>query len=165
MKIGKGIIKIIAWFELLGGMFGIVLVAATFLKIRQNQNSVYILLIAIPFIFSLAAGYFLLIGKRIGITCSIILQALQIPKIIGWYITYFFVSGPSLGIFIDSKASIGLSSYLGSQFLIEVSSNPSGPIQIGLNILSILFLVILIKSLKVIATNNSGYTIHNSVIK
>jgi hypothetical protein len=90
-----------------------------------------------------AAGLLVLLRQRHGIVFSAWLQLLQIPRISIWYVTYIFMVGGALGGEVRwPRHESWIFESVGSAFTIGLRS-AGDPTILGLNALSLVFLVLL----------------------
>ncbi len=102
----------------------------------------YLMLIGLPFfVLSILAGYFLLKGKKHGKALSLLNQALQVLKIQGLGIFFYYYSG--LGLYLSFGSSlVGFNSKFGGGVMFGVWNSPVN--RYSINVLALLFIVILI---------------------
>lgn len=141
-------LKIISILEIVGGIFGIVNLIWWFLVSPFNIYSLIIASIPIAVcIFSILAGYWLWTGNRFGRTASMIVQAIQLPKIFSSLVIFMFSFGFDVWvqfiIFKNGLSNLGVEfKFLAfNQFFINVENAPTG---LGLSITGLIFLIMLI---------------------
>ena len=144
--------QIIGIYEMVGGALGLFITGSLFKTLvidAQDRYLSMIWLFFIAFIFyivSLNAGYLLFRKNRRGVMLSIITQALQVPNLAIFGISYYFVSGLSFGVslsFIET-AKFDFNYYLGSTWNLGFGST-DGEFLIGINLVALMLLTHLIK--------------------
>lgn len=109
--------KIIAGFEIFGGLYGACFTIIIILNkyINQQQYNSFAILSLLPFVLSLIAGIFLWRRSRIGLNLSIILQAIQTMQISINKLFYLFYSGLNFAIGVAGD-KFGFDLAIGSNF-------------------------------------------------
>lgn len=135
----------IAWYEMLGGTIGIavsLIMLVTNNYIDNNLTFIIFLVAQSLFAFSFVAGFLLFKGKREGIFFSKIIQILQIPHFIVGGVSYFFISGLLLEIYIRANEGLNLGFYTGIYSKISVGySFQAKSFLFGINIIPIIILI------------------------
>jgi hypothetical protein len=141
-------VRIISVLEIFGGVFGIGLVIW---ELVVTPFNVLILILApIPisiYIFSLVAGVALWRDNSFGRKASIVVQAIQLPKIVSPLIIFMFSFGFDLWVHI--LLTEGLSN-LGFEFRFLAFSQlffnvPNAPFGLGVSITACIFLAMLLR--------------------
>jgi len=140
-------IRIISVLEITGGIFGIMIIAWQITVSPINIFTIIFgLFISGIYVLSLIAGVALWQRRPFGRTASIIVQAIQLPKIISPPIIFMFSFGLDLWIhFIQNgtMAKVGFEfRFLAfNQFFLNMQGAPLG---LGISIISCIFLPMLI---------------------
>jgi hypothetical protein len=141
-------LRIISILEIVGGIFGIIILIWWFLVSPFNIYSLLIAPIPIAIcIFSILAGYWLWIGNRFGRTASIIVQAIQLPKIFSSFVIFMFSFGFDVWvqflILNNGLSNFGVEfRFLAfNQLFFNVENAPTG---VGISITALIFLMMLI---------------------
>lgn len=141
-------LRIISVLEIVGGIFGLIMLLFWFLTSPFNAYS--LLLAPIPIavsIFGLIAGYWLWTGHRFGRISSIIIQIIQIPKIFSSFVIVMFSFGFDLWVqFLvmpNGFTNLGFEFRFlsNNQLFFNVNNAPTG---LGISITALIFLVMLI---------------------
>jgi len=142
-------LRIISVLEIIGGVFGLITTIWWFSISPINIYSLLLLPIPIAiYILSFLAGYWLWKGTPLGRTASIIIQAVQLPKIYSSLLIFMFSFGFDVWIqFIILNN--GLSNF-GFQFMFLSSSQiffnvKDAPTGIGISLTALIFLIMLVK--------------------
>ena len=143
-------IKFISILEIVGGISGILF--AIYLLIVSQHNLYSFLLYPIVFaicILCLSAGALLSRKKELGRKLSIVIQIIQIPKLVSVPLTFTISFGLDIYPYISvigktSKAGVDIKFLAFYQFLISLQNAPFG---VGVSITSIIFLIILLRGL------------------
>jgi hypothetical protein len=141
-------IRIIAVLEIIGGIFGILFVAWQIAVSPINIFTIIIGLVILGiYVLSLIAGVALWQGRPFGRTASIIVQAIQLPKIISPTIIFTFSFGLDLWIHFllsETMTNVGFQfRFLAyNEFFLNMQGAPLG---LGISIISCIFLVILVR--------------------
>lgn len=140
--------KIVGLYELITGVFGVILILASFLTKGKAAGfeSVFLQLIlgVILYAFLAYAGYGLLNGLRNAKRYSLALQAFQIPLLFMPAYIYKFSAAAFLAVGIKN----GQFNYVGSVRPIDyaISMNPTNDVVYMVYIIPIIILLALIKS-------------------
>lgn len=142
--------KIIGWYEIIGGSFGVLLVFIFSIRLANSMQLFSIMiffLFAVLFLFSIISGILLLRNHTRGELLSIIVQALQIPQFIIKGIAYSFVAGGKFTLQYFNGLGTGFKIDFGifSEFNFYINSNVHGYL-IGLNLVPIILIFILQKN-------------------
>jgi hypothetical protein len=149
--------RIVAALEIIGGIFGLVFVLSWFLAAPFSVPALLIAPIPIGiYVLSLAAGIALWRGSPFGRKASIVVQAIQVPKIISPSVIFMFSFGLDLWI---HYLWLGEFSRLGFEvrFLAfnEFFFNAQGaPIGFGISITACATLLLLLRKYKPSATSD-----------
>ncbi len=143
--------QIIAALEVIGGGVGVLFLIWWFLATPFNAYS--LILAPIPlgiYILSLVAGVSLWRGRALGRTLSIIVQAIQLPKIISPQIIFIFSFGVDVWVqflFSGEATKLGFEfRFLAfNQFFFNV---PDAPVGLGISIPACAFLIMLLEHKK-----------------
>ena len=142
------LLRIIAVLEMIGGVFGIFFVCWVALSSDLDLASMIVAGIEIAiFALSLASGIALWRRHPLGRKGSIVIQAIQIPKIVSPAIVFMFSFGFDVWIrYLQgsrlSNVGFDLRLLANSQLFINVPNTPSG---FGISISACVFLLPLIK--------------------
>jgi len=148
--------KIIGWYEIIGGIVGVLITFGLLLRLSVLNNLVVTMISLIfvaLYLMSCLAGFLLLQDKKSGYYLSMIVQAFQFPQFVIQGIVYTFIAGSQFtvqwmqGIDTVFKTKIGLFSEF--NFYIQLDSNVT---LIGINFVPIVIISILIKQLKLRTT-------------
>ncbi len=144
--------KIIGWYEMVGGIVGIMITFGLLLRINLLNNLVLTMIFSIfvaLFLMSCLAGYLLLQDKKSGYYLSLIVQAIQFPQFVVQGVAYTFIAGSQFtiqwmhGLNTAFNAKFGLF----SEFNFFIQSGY--PITlIGINFVPIVIIYVLIKQMK-----------------
>ena len=145
----KNWLRVISILEIVGGVFGIIILVWWFLFVPFNIYSLLIAPIPIAiYVLSILAGYWLWKGHRFGRTASIIIQAIQLPKIFSPFIIFLFSFGFDVWIqflFLpNGLTNLGFEFRILSfnQLFFNVEQAPTG---VGVSITALIILIMLIK--------------------
>lgn len=139
--------KIIAVLEIVGGIAGILLVVWILAMTPFNPLSLLILPIVVGiYVLSLVAGIALWRGRKYGRTASIVVQCIQIPKLISPQIIFMFSFGVDVWVYFFRSPElfkIGFESRFGAfnQFFVYA---PGAPYGLGISVTGLIILVLLI---------------------
>ncbi|WP_018757939.1 hypothetical protein [Paenibacillus terrigena] len=148
--------KIIGWYEIIGGIVGILITFGLLLRLSELNNlvvTIISLIFVALYLMSCLAGFLLLQDMKSGYSLSMIVQAFQFPQFVFQGVTYTFIAGSQFtvqwmqGIDTVFKTKIGLFSEF--NFYIQLDSNVT---LIGINFVPIVIIYVLIKQLKVRTT-------------
>ena len=141
--------RLISGLEVVGGVFGVF----TFAKhLPGYRLDAYLLLLA-PivigiFLMSLIAGVLLWRNHRAGRMASIIVQVIQLPKIVSPLLTFLFSFGldcyPYLQVNKGRVLHAGVGFKLGAFYNLYLN-NPGIPFSVGISIPAIVFLIVLLR--------------------
>jgi hypothetical protein len=141
-------LRVISILEIAGGIFGIAFLAWAILT---NPINIFTLIMIIAtsgiYILSFVAGVALWRGRVFGRIVSIIVQAIQLPKIISPVIIFMFSFGFDAWVhFLLSSGSMNMGfdiRFLAfNQFFLNIQTAPIG---IGVSVTSCVFLPILVR--------------------
>jgi len=148
-NMSKMVRYLVSLLEILGGISGIALMVYVLAVNHINLAALIVWFITVGiYLLSIIAGVRLFKGKSGGRTASIIVQALQIPKIISPAFIFMFSIGLDFWVNIiispggDVNAGFQLRTPAFSQIFIAVSGAPIG---LGVSVTSVIFLFLLIK--------------------
>jgi hypothetical protein len=143
----KNWIRIISILEIVGGLFGFIILIWWFLFVPFNTYSLLIVPIPIAiYVLCILAGCWLWKGHRFGRTASIIIQAIQLPKIFSPFIVFMFSFGFDVWIeflFLpNGLTNLGFQIRFLSfnQLFFNVEQAPTG---LGISITALIFLIML----------------------
>jgi len=140
--------KIIAVLEIIGGIFGFLIIAWVLVSMPFDPTA----LVLAPIVFliyglSLFAGIALLRDRRYGRTASIVVQCIQIPKIFSPALIFMFSFGFDVWVhfllhpnFTTAGVEIKLGAF--NQLFISV---PDAPLGLGISLVGPVFLALLLK--------------------
>lgn len=138
--------KIISILEIIGGFFGILFSIYLFVFTPYSFSFlVIVLLFIVVSITSLLAGIFLWKKTKTGKILSIIIQSIQLPKIISPTFTFLFSFGFDTYPYYwikDGFTKLGIEFRILSSLQLFLNSEQM-PTGIGISIVSVIFLVIL----------------------
>jgi hypothetical protein len=142
--------KLIAAFEVIGGIIGVVMGIWPFFRIGESQGPTgtvvaYYAICAgftLLYFLSLYAGIKLWQDKRLGYKLSFIVQAVQVPLLSSTLVIYNFVSGISLAA-IFGQFGPSVKFLIGNSFSLGFD-RPDAPFAIGINCLALVILVYLV---------------------
>ena len=141
-------IKIISVLEVIGGIVGLGFVGWVLLSSAINIFTIVFAIVAVViYIFSFVAGVALWQGRAFGRAASIIIQAIQLPKIISPAIIFMFSFGFDLWI---HYLQVGRFSTLGFEFRFLAFNqlflnSVDAPTGFGISVVSCVFLPALVK--------------------
>lgn len=138
-------VNFIAWVEILGGVFGVLLTIYAGIKGRSQIGAGYVLLLAMfigLYAFTAMSGYWLLTGEKRGLRFSRIIQLIQIPQIFSSVFVWMFAAGLNTSVLISEKG-ISFNIFAGSRLELFIM-RPGIEFVLGLNIAAVIFFVILI---------------------
>ena len=144
----KAWVRIISVLEVIGGVFGIGFVIWWLMAAPTNAFTV--ILVPIPmsiYVLSLVAGVALWRGSSFGRKASIVVQAIQVPKIVSPPIIFMFSFGFDLWVhilFANGFSNLGFEfRFLAfNQFFINVQDGSFG---LGVSLTAIVFLTMLLR--------------------
>lgn len=142
-------VRIIAGLEIVGGVFGVGIVAWWFLAAPVNTLS--LLLAPVPVginVLSFVAGVALWRGSEFGRKCSMAVQAIQAPKIISPAVVFMFSFGFDLWVhyLVLSEELANLGAEVRFLAFFQLSFGTAGvPVGLGLSITACLSLALLSK--------------------
>jgi hypothetical protein len=144
----KTLVRIIAALEMVGGVAGVGLVA--WWLSAAPVNALTILLAPIPvgiYVLSLAAGVALWRGSPFGRRASIVVQLIQLPKLVSPQLIFMFSFGLDLWVHYLRSAEFA---NLGFEFRLlafnQLFINAQGaPVGLGISVIAPLFLLVLIR--------------------
>ncbi len=136
-------IKALSWIQMVGGFILIGLILWLLIKNLSDLKSLLLLPTLIIPIYSVAAGYFLLKGKRIGIYLSIFNQFLQLLYIQmnGFFYQYFLIYGVYLFM---GDMKLGISNDFGVNFKIRFGVEVDKT-YFAINLFSVVSIILLAK--------------------
>lgn len=140
-------IKVIAAVEMFGGISGFLLCLWV---LMTYEPSLFSIIVFIPLLFnllSIIAGLNLWKEKPLGRKLSLIIQIIQLPKIVSPLIIMMFGFGPDLWIHIlanNGSANLGFQFQVFGffQLYFNVATAPTG---VGISVTSLIFLAVLKK--------------------
>ena len=144
----RNLIRTISVLEIVGGVFGIGFVIWVLLRMPFNVFSAAIMAISMAvYMLSLVAGVALWRGKSYGRTASIIVQTIQVPKLVSPLLIFMFSFGFDMWV---HYLQVGSFSTLGFEFRFLAFNqffinSPEAPIGLGVSITAFIFLSILFK--------------------
>ncbi len=146
--------KLIAAFEIIGGVIGIVMGVMPLFKLEGVQGPTgevvayfaICLGFALLYALSLYAGIELWKEKRVGYKLSIFSQALQVPMFASSYVIYNFFSAISLSVLI-SELGPSIKFLIGNSFSLGFV-RPDVPFAFGINLVALAILIYLVHSLR-----------------
>ncbi|RLB78140.1 MAG: hypothetical protein DRH06_02365 [Deltaproteobacteria bacterium] len=140
------LLRFIAVIEILGGVWGLLIMLYRMTHVLDNLKFVlFLLFYLIPFALSILAGILLLKNKMAGLNLSLVVQLLQIPYFTLSGLYYSFMSGLLLGIrisFLEGMTNYNFNLLLGGYCQIQTGL----PVEItlfGINIFALLVFVFL----------------------
>jgi hypothetical protein len=142
-------LRIISVLEIIGGVFGIGFVIWWLLAAPINAFTVILAPIPISiYVLSLVAGVALWQGSSFGRKASIVVQAIQLPKIVSPLIIFMFSFGFDFWIhilFVKGFSSVGFEfRFLAfNQLFINVQDAPLG---LGVSLTAAIFLAMLLRN-------------------
>lgn len=143
----KAWMRIISVLEMIGGAVGVGLVIWWLLATPVNAFTVAIAPIPISiYIFSFVAGVSLWRGSSFGRKASIVVQVIQLPKVVSPFIIFMFSFGLDLWVhtlFAEGFSTVGFEfrALAFHQFFINVQA----PVGIGVSLTAVISLVMLIR--------------------
>ena len=140
------LLRIIAAIEILGGVWGLLIMFYRMFQVLDNLKFViFLLLYLIPFALSVLAGILLLKDKTAGLNLSLVVQLLQIPYFTLSGLYYSFMSGLLLGVrisFLEGMKNYNFNFLLGGYCQIQTGL-PADITVFGINIFALLVFVFL----------------------
>ncbi len=140
------LLRFIAVIEILGGVWGLLIMLYRMTHVLDNLKFVlFLLFYLIPFALSILAGILLLKNKMAGLNLSLVVQLLQIPYFTLSGLYYSFMSGLLLGVrisFLEGMTNYNFNLLLGGYCQIQTGL----PVEItlfGINIFALLVFVFL----------------------
>jgi len=142
----KSWLKVIAGLEILGGIIGVI-----FVVVKVFTSDIYTIgfgaLSIGVFCLSLIAGITLWKEHYFGKTLSIIVQLIQLPKILSPNVIFFFSFGFDFYLiwtFIENFSHLGFNARFLEEhrLMVNVADAPFG---IGISIMSCIFLILLLR--------------------
>ena len=153
-------LRILSILEMVGGIVGIAFVMWWFSVMPFHLYSLVVAPIPIGiYILSFVAGLLLWKGNRFGRTTSIIVQAIQIPKIFSPYIIFMFSFGFDLWVQVmisnEGYLTYGIEfRFLAfNQLFLNAQNTPFG---FGVSITALIFLILLLSHKPYKSSNNEG---------
>lgn len=140
--------RLISGLEIIGGGFGLFILAKQLPGFRVDVYVLVLAPVAIGvFLMSLVAGVLLWLDHRAGRMASIIVQAIQLPKLVSPVLIFMFsfaldfypyvqVAGGDPKVGVDFKLSPFYNLYL---------NRPGTPVAFGVSIPAIAFLIVLLR--------------------
>ena len=144
----KALRRLIAGLELIGGTWGLVLLAKQFPAFRLEIYVILLAPIAIGiFLMSLVAGALLWRGHRAGRMASIIVQVIQLPKLVSPFLIFMFSFGFDFYPYIVATRGV---SRIEADFKVLAFYNlylnrPGMPVAFGISIPAVVFLIVLLR--------------------
>ena len=141
-------IRVIAVLEIIGGIFGVALIAWVLVASRFHPHVIILAPVYIAIdVMSFVAGVKLWRGRPGGRTASIIIQIIQLPKIVSPALVFMFSFG--LDAFVHLLVGADFVHY-GLEFRFLAVNQlgfyvPSAPVDFGVSITAWVFLVMLLK--------------------
>lgn len=141
-------VRIISVFEIVGGVVGIGFVIWALLATPFNASNLILAPIIISiYILSLVAGVALWRGKSFGRKASIVVQAIQLPKIVSPLVIFMFSFGFDLWVHIMFTRrfwgrGIEFRVFAFHQLFFNVRDAPLG---LGVSIIACIFLAVLLR--------------------
>ncbi|HEX8457864.1 MAG TPA: hypothetical protein VF656_11250 [Pyrinomonadaceae bacterium] len=142
------LIKIIAALEVLGGVCGIAFVAWSLIGTAFDFFPLLLaLVVAFVYLLSLVAGVALWRGDAFGRRASIVVQTVQIPKLISPLLTFGFSFGLDLWaqwLLAGNFSRVGVEFRVLAFYTLYINM-PSAPMGLGVSLTACLFLAALFK--------------------
>jgi len=146
--------KLVAAFEIIGGVIGVVMGVWPLFKMDTTQGTpgeiaAYIAIclgFAVLYAVCLYAGVELWKERRRGYTWSIFSQALQIPLLASTFVIYNFFSAISLSVLM-SEFGPSIKFLLGNSFSLGFM-RPDVPFAFGINLVALFIMIYLIYGLR-----------------
>jgi hypothetical protein len=144
----KALLRLISGLEVIGGVGGLVILAKQIPAFRVEINVILLAPIAIGiYLMSLVAGLLLLREHRAGRIASIIVQAIQLPKLVSPLLVFMFSFGFDFYPFIVVARGV---SRVEAEFRLFAFYNlylnrPEMPVAFGVSIPAIAFLIVLLR--------------------
>jgi hypothetical protein len=141
-------LRIIAVLEIIGGISGIGIMLWVLVATPTNiYTFIFAAIAAAIYILSLVAGIALWRRRRFGRTASIIVQCIQIPKIISPLVVFMFSFG--IDLWVHYLRAAGLSN-LGFEFRLGAFNQlffyvPDAPVGFGVSVTGCIFLMMLLR--------------------
>jgi hypothetical protein len=137
-------LKILAWYQIIGGVVGFLGVCWIISSIDKITWSIFVLILLILtlYSFSIYSGWLLFKDKCIfGLKLSIINQYFQILALTFVRFTYFYAAGMYLFVTVDTANgfNLGLKYYLGSEATISFH-NEEKPFFLGVNLIALILI-------------------------
>lgn len=142
--------RLIAGLEVIGGVFGLSILAKQLPEFRLDLYFVVLAPIAISvFVMSVVAGVLLWRNHRAGRMASIIVQAIQLPKLVSPILIFLFSFGldfyPYIRVERGTVSKVGLDFKLAPFYNLYLN-RPGTPVAVGISIPAIVFLMVLLRS-------------------
>lgn len=146
--------KLVAAFEVIGGVIGIVMGLMPLFKMERVEGptsevvAYFAICIgfALLYALSLYAGIELWKEKRIGYKLSIFSQAIQVPLFASSYVIYNFFSAISLSV-LFSEFGPSIKFLIGNSFSLGFV-RPDVPFAFGINLVALAILIYLVHGLR-----------------
>jgi hypothetical protein len=140
-------LKIISVVEIVGGVSGIIAAALEVLGGPNGSSAIFLLVFVAVNLLSLYAGVALWLGRSSGRIASIIVQALQLPKIVSPVVIYMISFGFDLYVYFvtgggSTNAGFEIKLLTFSRFAVNVEDAPLG---LGISLVSCIFLAMLLR--------------------
>ena len=140
------LLKLIAAVEILGGVWGLIIMFYRMSHVLDNLKFViFLLFYLLPFALSVLAGILLLKNKVAGLNLSLVVQLLQIPYFTLSGLYYSFISGLLLGVrisFLEGMKNYNFNFLLGGYCQIQTGL-PAEITAFGINVFALLVFIYL----------------------
>lgn len=129
-----------------GGLLGLGLIGRSILTEQLTQTAVVIHIAFIfVFLFGIFAGVSLVRKPKLGLWLSMIFQAMQIPIVIGFAVSYALVSGACFNLYRHATG-YGFNFLFGSRYYL--SSQISESWMVGVNVYALILFILLIREIR-----------------
>lgn len=144
----KALRRLISGLEVIGGVGGLIILAKQFPAFRFEISVILLAPIAIGvYLMSLVAGLLLWREHRAGRVASIIVQAIQLPKLVSPLLIFMFSFGFDFYPFVAvargvSRVQVEVKFFAFYNLYLNI---PEVPVSFGVSIPAIIFLIVLLR--------------------
>ena len=129
-----------------GGLLGLGLIGRSILTEQHTQTAMIIHIAFIfVFLFGIVAGVALIKKPKMGLWLSMIFQAMQIPIVIGFAVSYALVSGVCFNLYRHATG-YGFNFLFGSRYYLSTHTSESW--MVGINVYALVLFILLVREIR-----------------
>ena len=142
----KSLKLILLVMQIGGGLLGLGLIGRSIRTEQLTQTAVIIHIVFIfIFLFGIVAGVELVRKPKLGLWLSIVFQAMQIPVVTGFAVSYALVSGACFNLYRNATG-YGFNFLFGSRYYL--SSQTSESWIVGVNVYALILFLLLLREIR-----------------